>query len=218
MSSKTVTVETFPSGPLSTNTYLLSTKSGKGAIIDAAPGCTAAVQRAVEAKGVEVEAILLTHSHWDHIAETSEIKRLFPVPVFIHSEDRANLESPGSDGIPSLHRTAIVGVIPDRILNGGERFPVGDLLVEVIHSPGHSPGLVCYYIRSEGILFCGDLFFRGSIGTLALPTSESDRMWPSLKRIATLPAETRVFPGHGKATTIGAEGWLARAKELYGFS
>ncbi len=85
-------------------------------------------------------------------------------------------------------------------------------MIKVIHTPGHSPGGVCFYLPSEKILFSGDTLFRGTIGNLSLPTARPDLMWDSLKKLAALPPETKVYPGHGGPTTISAEKWIAHAK------
>jgi len=100
------------------------------------------------------------------------------------------------------------------LLKEGEIVQVGPLRLEVIHTPGHSPGSVCFYIAAQGILIAGDTLFRGSIGRLDLPTGCAHDMWPSLKKLAKLPPKTRVISGHGPDTEIGKETWLAEAEEF----
>ena len=86
----------------------------------------------------------------------------------------------------------------------------------MIHTPGHSGGSVCYYDPKAQLLFSGDTLFHGTIGNLSFPTSNADRMWPSLAKLAHLPKEVKVYPGHGEATTIGKEPWLPKAKDYFG--
>ncbi len=208
-----VEVQVFPSGPFATNALVVSCGSHAW-IIDPAYQSTAPIKEFVQERDLVVEKILLTHSHWDHIADAAESKETFDVPLYVHREDEENLRHPGSDRVP--HPLGpIEPVAPDGYLEEGQELVLGDTTFVVLHTPGHSPGLVCLYAKQASVLIVGDLFFRRSIGTLALPTAEPERMWASLERIATLPDETRVYPGHGPETTLGAEGWLKRAKELY---
>ncbi len=101
------------------------------------------------------------------------------------------------------------------ILEEGDRISIGEIAFTVISTPGHSPGCVCFYCEKEHILFSGDTLFKGTIGNLTFPTSVPDEMWPSLDKLAALPPETKVYPGHGPSTTIGDESWLPRARKLF---
>jgi hydroxyacylglutathione hydrolase len=100
-------------------------------------------------------------------------------------------------------------------LTEGQIVTVGQLTLTVIHTPGHSPGGVCFYAKEEKVLISGDTLFRGTIGKLNSPTGQAERMWPSLKKLAALPPDVRVYPGHGEGTSIGEENWLARAEEIF---
>ncbi|HEX2580255.1 MAG TPA: MBL fold metallo-hydrolase, partial [Rhabdochlamydiaceae bacterium] len=159
------------------------------------------------------QMILLTHSHWDHIADVVKLKKLLQVPIYVHSEDAGNLEKPGADGLPLPFPIAATN--PDKFLVDGQIIPLGDLKIEVISTPGHSPGGVCFWLRQQKILIAGDTLFKGTIGNISFPTSDPEEMWQSLKKLARLPPDTRVFPGHGPETTIQAESWIARAKERF---
>lgn len=92
---------------------------------------------------------------------------------------------------------------------------MGEFEFVIIHTPGHSPGSICLYDPKHQILISGDTLFKGSIGTLSLPTSQPDRMWPSLEKLGALPVETQVYPGHGEKTCIKDERWLKNAKEIF---
>jgi glyoxylase-like metal-dependent hydrolase (beta-lactamase superfamily II) len=204
----------FPSGPLETNAILFGcAETKRGAVIDPSLGSTEAILAQAAESGLVIEKILLTHSHWDHFADAHALKTRTSALLFVHPSDAKNVEHPGSDGIPLMF--PIHPVKPDRLLTEGEVLQVGGLQLEVIHSPGHSPGSVCFYLRDQNLLFSGDTLFNGSIGNLHLPTAEPLHMWDSLRKLAALPKETRVVPGHGPDTAIGKEGWLERAEEIF---
>jgi len=209
-------LQVFPSGPFETNAYVVfCEKTNEGAIVDPAPESKDKILQFVEQNKIDIKKILLTHSHWDHIGDVATLKEEFDVPVIIHPLDVPNLENPGADGLPLF--MPIRGVKPDELLAEGDKIQIGEKLFEVIDTPGHTPGGVCFYCPEESILISGDTLFQGSIGNLSFPTSDPDAMWKSLEKLAQLPPETKVYPGHGPSTTIGAETWLNRAKEVFGY-
>lgn len=203
----------FPPRPYGTNMYIIWCKDTHAAVI-VDPGMETfnMVLEAVRQYSLNPIAIWITHSHWDHIVDAAKVKREFSLPVFVHEEDRGNLENPGSDGVPMAVPT-IEGITPDHLLKDGDLLTVGKISFKTIHTPGHTPGGVCFYCREEKKLFSGDTFYRGLIGNLTLTTGQAERMWPSLDRISTLPSDTVVFPGHGPSTTIKNEPWLSEAKK-----
>lgn len=208
-------IQAFPSGPFETNAYVAACpRTHAAAIIDPAPNSTKAIVSFLTNKQLKPVALLITHSHWDHIGDAAAITKRYQLPVFIHELDKENLESPGSDGLPCW--ISIPPVIPTHLIKEGEIIPVGDLKFTVIHTPGHTPGGVCFYCPEEKILFSGDTLFQGTIGNLSFATARPNQMWPSLTKLSLLPPDTQVFPGHGDPTTIGHEKWLARAEELFG--
>jgi len=171
-----------------------------GAIIDPAIGCSSSILKE------KIFFILLTHSHWDHIAEAEEIKNKTQAKIFIHKLDEGNLKKPGSDGL--FFNLMAKGCFADHYLEDGEILEIGDLKIEILHTPGHTPGSCCFYLKNEKILFSGDTLFRGTYGRVDFPTSSEKSMKSSLKRLAKLPFDTKVYPGHGEETTIGKEKWL----------
>jgi hydroxyacylglutathione hydrolase len=195
----------FPAGPAATNSFLLGcSKTKECAIIDVPFESTDLLLKEIDRHHFNVTMILLTHSHWDHIAEVSLLKKKLPqANIYIHPEDAANLENPGSDGLPCF--IPIFGIKADGFLKDGQMLSLGELKIEVIHTPGHTPGGVCFYLPKQGILISGDTLFRGGIGNLSFPTARPQRMWQSLKRLGDLPSATKVYPGHGEETTIGRE-------------
>ena len=181
--------------------------------MDPAPASSSSLKEAADRNALQVEAIFLTHSHWDHIADVAVLKKELDLKLYVHPFDAANMCHPGSDGLPLMF--PIEGNEPDGFFEEGQKLQVGNLEIEVIHTPGHTPGGVCFYIPREKVLISGDTLFSGSIGNLSFPTADPEAMWASLKKLAKLPPDTRVYAGHGPATTIGAEGWLERAEEMF---
>ncbi len=209
-------LKSFPCGPIETNALLLACDSSKeAAIIDAPQGCLGVLEKVIQELGLHVKMILLTHSHWDHIAGLEELKKRFNAPVYVHMDDAANVETPGADALPLYF--PIGGVIPDVYLNEGPSLSLGSLKIQVIHTPGHTPGCVCFYIEKEHVLVSGDTLFRGSMGRLDLPTGQPEKMGDSLRKLSRLPADTQVYPGHGPTTTIGRESWLTHPEERINF-
>ncbi|MGB7128251.1 MAG: MBL fold metallo-hydrolase [Candidatus Rhabdochlamydia sp.] len=194
-------VKRFSTGPIDTNSYLLICPSSKSAaVIDVGQNSAKELSSYAEKHQLKLEKILLTHSHWDHIADISHLN----IPVYIHQDDEANVVNPGSDGLPLF--IPIQGVKVDHYLKDGEVIDVGDLRIKVIHTPGHTPGGVCFYLEEQKILFSGDTLFQGAIGRMDLPTACPPlKMIESLKKLEALPRETSVYPGHGDKTTIKQE-------------
>lgn len=204
----------FPSGPLLTNAYVVACPTTyRAAIVDPSQGSAEVVKKFIADKKLQPKMILITHSHWDHIVDAAELQQHFQIPVYVHALDAPNLQYPGSD---RLGRHKITPVTPEGYLNDGDKITIGDLQFEVIHTPGHSPGGVCLYCPKHHLLLSGDTLFKGTMGRIDLPTGQPNLMWESLKKLAKLPAETQVYPGHGPSTTIGAEKWLTDPESVFG--
>jgi hydroxyacylglutathione hydrolase len=193
------------SGPLQTVGYLVSNEAScEAVIIDTPLESTGPFLREVEHRKVRVSAIVITHGHWDHIGDAAHIATRLRVPVLIHHGDAMQLRAPTSFGFRLP--VPIVGIEPDRLIEEGERISCQGLNLEVLHTPGHSPGHVCLYERAAGILFTGDVLFSGSVGRTDLPGGSYDALMESIcGKLLPLPGEVRVYPGHGPATTIGQE-------------
>lgn len=210
-------IQPFPSGPFDTNAYVISCSlTRQAAIVDPAPESANSIIAYLTSKQLTPDKILLTHSHWDHIADIAELKRKYPLPVWIHKLDTPNLENPGADLLPCW--ISLEHVKADHLLTDGEIVSIGKLDFEVIHTPGHSPGSICLYCKEHGLLISGDTLFKGTIGNLSFPTSQPDLMWNSLAKLAKLPPNTIVYPGHGSTTSIGKETWLGNAQKYFGIT
>lgn len=203
-------VKVVTAGPVATNSYLVGcSKTRVGCIIDPAANSSELLQRLIQKHSLSIQGIYLTHSHWDHFADAAKLKREYGYPLFCHSSAADNLARPGSDGIPMIIK--IESVKPDGFLQDGESVSLGALTFSVIHTPGHSPGCVCFYFAKEGILFSGDVLFKGTHGNVSFPTSDERLIEGSLLKLMDLPDSVRVYPGHGEETTIGQErGWICR--------
>lgn len=205
-------LEVHSSGPAETNTYLLICPVTRlAAVIDVPFESVDWIVHHLKKHHATLDKILLTHSHWDHTAEVALLKETLGAPIYVHREDAGNVEEPGSDRLPLYF--PIQGIKPDHYLEDGQILHVGELAIEVIHTPGHTPGGVCFYLAKEKALISGDTLFRGTMGNLSFPTARPALMWQSLKRLSELPHDTTVYPGHGDSTSIGREQWIAHAKD-----
>jgi len=189
-------------GAFQENSYLVVDPSARRAVL-VDPGAEAEqLIGMVRDSGAILEAIWLTHAHIDHIGAIAEVKRVWDIPIYLHPADRPLYDR-------GAMQTAAYGLPfdqpprPDYELAEGDVLSVGSLQFDVMHVPGHAPGHVAFI--GNGHMLGGDLLFAGSIGRTDLPLSDPNRMIESLERVAGLPDETAVYPGHGPMTSIGRE-------------
>ena len=148
-------------------------------------------------------AILLTHSHFDHICGVCALQKAYPgLPVYVHPADEPAFAHPLNQYPPAYVQTARPDFIHDVRTLPDSDVPFS---VRVIETPGHTPGGVCYHLPDDALLISGDTLFAGSIGRTDLPGGDMAALMASLKKLAALPRETVVVPGHGPETTIGEE-------------
>lgn len=193
-------------GPVATNCYILLDEFTKTALlIDCPPdSCDAILELSYE-KDFKIEALLLTHSHWDHSMDSAELKEVAGVPVYIHKDDEYRLLDPMAHVTMQLPFD-IEPVMPDGYLKHGDTILCGDMIVEVIHTPGHTEGGVSFVIHNKKICFCGDSIFRESVGRVDLPGGNREKLLDSLNnKLLALPDDYILFPGHGPRTTVGYE-------------
>lgn len=190
---------------------------GHAAVLDpsaAAPVILRAVREAFPDGNGQLDAILLTHGHFDHITAVDALRQAVPgVPVYIHAADASMLTDGTRNASALFFGTADVYAPADRLLQDGDSIRLGDEVLSVLHTPGHSPGSVCYLNTADGTLFTGDTLFAFGIGRCDLWGGDSAAMRQSLRRLGSLPRTLRIFPGHGETAVLGA----ALDRALYDF-
>jgi glyoxylase-like metal-dependent hydrolase (beta-lactamase superfamily II) len=195
----------LPLGPLQTNCYILACQETlQAAVLD--PSWNGrSIAATAEERGWEISHILLTHSHFDHVAGLAELKEESNAPIYIHSDAVEMLQN--APLLASMWQMHILAPPPpDEMLNEGQVIKVGNLEAHVLYTPGHAPGHVCFHLPDYGVLFDGDVLFKQSIGRTDFPGSDYNVLMRSIReKLLVLPDETRVFSGHGPATTIGDE-------------
>jgi len=207
-------IHTYPLGELQATCYLIENE-GKGILIDPADEGSFLLEE-LQRKNIELEALFLTHGHFDHCMAAGEIQLAFGGVV----------ETPHGVSVPSLYMNKKDQFLIDRLESTAEHFlgykpiiippklikyfdfgefQISNLKFQILSSPGHTPGGVCYYFPEEKIIFTGDTLFAGAIGRTDLSYSNKKDLWRSLKSILALPEETTIYPGHGESTYIGEE-------------
>lgn len=197
---------TFQLGPVLTNAYLAAdTETGKAVVIDPAWDGKMLVDQA-DLCGWIIEAIWLTHAHFDHLGGTADVVAGVnpPPPVWLHPLDYPLWQMQG--GAPYFGMQIDPGPEPSHELQHGMDLSLGSYRFEVRHAPGHTKGHVVFYCQLEQVVFCGDVVFRGSIGRTDLPGGSYQALLNSIRdQILTLPDDVRLLNGHGPETTVGQE-------------
>ncbi len=176
-----VRIDKLALGPYGTNAYIITClKTRDSALIDTPAEADKILDRL---KGTSPKYILLTHNHFDHLGALAELYSKLKVPLAAHAADASQLPIP-----------------PERLLNDGDMIPLGKLKLEVIHTPGHTPGSLCF--RYGRYLLAGDTIFPGGPGKTASPAAFSEIIKSITGKFFTLPEDTTIFPGHGDSTTV----------------
>ncbi|MBN3032847.1 MAG: MBL fold metallo-hydrolase [Candidatus Saganbacteria bacterium] len=179
-------------GPIDTNCYLVEDETTKECLIIDPGDDAGAISQLIEKKQLKPAAIVITHGHWDHVGANKILKEKYNLPIMMSEEDVFGLKMTDSPA-------------PDQNLKEDDEIKAGGLVFKVLQTPGHSPGGISLYSKEEKVVFTGDTLFKGAYGRVDLPGSSPESMVFSLKKLLALPRETKVYPGHGQTTTIGAE-------------
>jgi hydroxyacylglutathione hydrolase len=198
-------VEMLTVGPVAENCFLLR-REGSDRLLVVDPGEEAErILAAVEATGAQVEAILVTHCHFDHIGAVAPVAKATGAPVYC-----PEIEVPVLADIMAFVPWEGFGPFEsyeaDETVRGGETLELAGLELDVVFTPGHSPGHVTYAVKGEPAIFSGDVLFQGSVGRVDLPGGDGPTLLASIGQLLeSFPDETVVHPGHMGLTTLGAE-------------
>lgn len=193
-------VNLYP-GSFGSNCYLLE-DGGHALIVDPSAAATAILRR-LEADGCAPDAILLTHGHFDHIMSIDTLRReVSGLPVYIHESDAPMLTDGDKNAFASFFGKERTWQAADQFLAHGQTLTVGNATLTVIHTPGHSPGSVCFLDQEDGILVTGDTLFADSIGRWDLWSGNAHALRQSLSYLETLDGSLTIYPGHGDTNTL----------------
>ena len=195
----------FTVGPVQENCFVARVEGSSRAVIFDPGDEPERILAPVREYGLEVEAVLLTHTHFDHVGAVAPVARETGAPVYVSEIERPVLAD-------IMRFVPFPGIGPyesyeaDHLLRGGEKLELAGLEIDVLFTPGHSPGHLTYSIPSEQALFSGDVLFQGSVGRTDLPGGDWTTLLSSIGTLVeSLPEETTVYPGHMGITTLGVE-------------
>jgi hydroxyacylglutathione hydrolase len=197
-------IRSFTVGPVQENAYIVRLAGATRAVLIDPGDEPDRLLRAIDDLGVQIEAILITHCHFDHIGAVAPLVRATGAPVYCPEVERPVLEDIRLGTPPGFG--PFENYVPEHTLAGGESLSIADLDIEVLLTPGHSPGHLTFSLPAHAAIVSGDVLFEGSIGRTDLPFAD----YPTLERslatlVETLPPETTVYPGHMGVTTLGHE-------------
>ena len=206
MAATQLDIRVFTLGEWMTNCYVVRATDAPNCWVIDCGFAPEPMIRYIREQSLTPKRVLLTHAHIDHIAGLNPLRAAFPdVPIAIHAAERAFLTDPELN-LSALLPEPITAPDADATLAEGDAVDMAGLSFKVLDTPGHSPGGISLYQPEAKVVFVGDALFAGSIGRYDFPTSDPDALMRSLRdKLMALPDDTRVYPGHGPATTIGEE-------------
>jgi len=189
------------------NIYLYYDKAtSEGVLIDAGGGDAdvTAISATLAEKDITVKAILITHGHFDHILSADELRDITKAEIHCHKDEVPMMLDPELNLSTMIKKQ--LKITPCKTFVEGDVFTFGGIALEVMHTPGHTHGGVCFYDRQNGNIFTGDTLFRESVGRTDLPQGNSKTLKKSIsEKLLTLPGNTNMYPGHGSSSTINHE-------------
>jgi glyoxylase-like metal-dependent hydrolase (beta-lactamase superfamily II) len=190
-------------GPLQVNCFILADEKTKEAVVIDPGDDAREILKVIQDKGLRVRYIVNTHAHFDHVGANKAVKDATGAELLLHEADAPVLATVTKQA-RSFGMSSVSSPPPDRLLKHGDRIVAGEVSLTVLHTPGHTPGGIS--LLDEGVVFTGDSLFAGSIGRTDFPGGDLKTLLRSIKtNLMTLPDDTRVFSGHGPASTIGDE-------------
>jgi len=200
-----ISISSLTVGELAVNCWFLANEDTKEVLVIDPGDEEEQIRSYIEKNGWTMRAILLTHGHYDHIGAVEELRRIFNIPVYaMQEEEELLLDAKKNLSVYTLRRVMTLSV--DKFLKDGEELDLAGLHVKVIFTPGHTPGGCSYYCEEAKSVFSGDTLFCGSVGRTDFPGGSMAAICHSVKdKLLVLPAQTRVLPGHGEASTIEFE-------------
>ena len=199
-------------GPIATNLYVLGDEpSGEAIAIDTATPCVEWLTATLAERGWVLKLIVSTHRHWDHIGDNAAVSAATGAVIAAHAADRHGLEHPQ----PIMAPFPIQPSVPAIDLAEGSKIRFGEILLSVLHTPGHTEGSVCLLADSERLLLTGDTLFAQGWGRTDLDGGSEEQMVDSLGRLSALADDLKVLPGHGRQSRLDAEKpWLRAVAEV----
>lgn len=190
------------------NTYILEAENQECIIVDAACHSTkeqTSLKELISSRNLQLKLQISTHSHVDHLMGCTFVKNTYQTPWLIHTDGTTLLNQ--ASAFASMFGLSIEApTSPDGYVEDGEEIQLGVNKLKILHTPGHAQGSICIYCEAENFVITGDVLFNGSIGRTDLPGGNTETLLNSIaKKLLVLPAETKVYPGHGPTTTIGDE-------------
>jgi hydroxyacylglutathione hydrolase len=197
-------IAALPVGLIQTNCYVVGCEETKEGVVIDPGGHPERILAEVERQGLTIKYVLDTHAHFDHTDANGAMVQATGARLALHPQDLPLLRASGGAAFFGLQ--ADPSPLPELELHNGDQLKVGKLRFEVLHTPGHTPGHVCFYEPAEGVLFDGDVLFYRGIGRTDLPGGSWRQLMDSIQQVLfALPEDTVVYSGHGPATTIGEE-------------
>lgn len=201
-----IEIKRFVLGSVGTNCYLVWNKDTKEAVIVDPADHASKLQQELESHQLTLKAVLLTHGHFDHIMATNDLCRTYTVPVYCHKEEVELLEDATKNLSAYMGDSGAFTMTASHLVEDNEKLELLGQTIEVLHTPGHTKGGVCYYFVQENCMFVGDTIFLESVGRTDFPTGNMNVLLQSIQsKIYSKHNEICLYPGHGPATSIGYE-------------